>query len=389
MPPRVRKVKVLRHPSGKSPYWYLRWWESFDGGKTWKERWRSTKTRVKKEAERQRRLLEHELDTGHDSGTEWLWEDLVAEYFRKHRGRLAPTTLGAYKNSLDIFTKLMNPQNVSQIQIDTLEDFIHARLREEIAPATINRDLRHLRLVLKWAKRRGLTNGIPDFTGMFIKEDQKDPTIIPEEDFLALVATLRKPDLPLKIRPAAWWRMFFYITYYLGVRRGEALGLSWGSITFDAHEVRVYAPTSKGRRERVVPMAPDLTQILAVWKAECSETGPLDPVLPWPYDTLRPLYVDWHLIQDAAGIPKGQHYVPQDCRSSCASELTAKNVPTVVVRDFLGHANVSTTERYYINTKPALRAAANVRRIAVETEPNSLPDNSVEKSPQDDARQEM
>jgi integrase/recombinase XerD len=283
----------------------------------------------------------------------------------------------------------MNSKQVSQIQIATLEDFIHARLRQGVASATINRDLRHVRVVLKWAKRRGLINEAPDFTGMFIKEDQKDPTIIPEEDFLALVATLRKPDLPLKIRPAAWWRIFFYVTYYLGVRRGEALGLSWGSITFDAHEVRVHAPTSKGRRERVVPMAPDLTQILAVWKAECSETGPLDPVLPWPYDTLRPLYNDWHLIQDAAGIPEGQHYVPQDCRSSCASELTARDVPTVVVRDFLGHANVSTTERYYINTKPALRAAANVRPIAVEHDPDSPADKSVKNPLPDDAREKM
>ena len=40
--------------------------------------------------------------------------------------------------------------------------------------------------------------------------------------------------------------------------------------------------------------------------------------------------------------------------------------PTVVVKDFLGHATVATTENYYINTQPALRAAASARKVRLE-----------------------
>ena len=89
-------------------------------------------------------------------------------------------------------------------------------------------------------------------------------------------------------------------------------------------------------------------------------------MLPWPYDDYRTIYEDWHAIQVAAGIPAGEHYVPKNCRSTCASELIAANVPTVVVKDFLGHQSVATTENYYINTKPALRAAANARKVRLE-----------------------
>ncbi len=81
----------------------------------------------------------------------------------------------------------------------------------------------------------------------------------------------------------------------------------------------------------------------------------------------------------AAGIPEGENYVPKDCRSTCASELTANDVPTVVVRDFLGHASVTTTERYYINTKPALRAAAHVRKIVREPHEENGTDEQGEK----------
>jgi integrase len=102
------------------------------------------------------------------------------------------------------------------------------------------------------------------------------------------------------------------------------------------------------------------------WKGRQPDATFNDPVLPWPYDFIDRMYDDWHAIQKAAGIPEGEHYVPKNCRSTCASGLIAANVPTVVVKDFLGHATVATTENYYINTKPALRAAANARKVRLE-----------------------
>ena len=75
----------------------------------------------------------------------------------------------------------------------------------------MNRDLRHIRAAIRWAKRRGYISEVPDFKGVFIRENRKKPVIIPEEDFMEMVKALRKPDLVLKHRPADWWRMFLYI----------------------------------------------------------------------------------------------------------------------------------------------------------------------------------
>ena len=183
---------------------------------------------------------------------------------------------------------------------------------------------------------------------------------------MAMVKALRSQDLGLKHRSTDWWRIFLYVAYYLGLRRGEILGLTWGRVSFESSEVHVLAPTSKSRKERVVPLSKELATMLAEWKARTPNVGSNDEVLPWPHDTYRQLYEDWHAIQKAAGIPEDEHYVPKNCRSSCASELIAANVPTIVVKDFLGHATVATTENYYINTKPAMRAAANARKVCLE-----------------------
>jgi integrase len=362
----VRKVEVMKRPNGKSPYWYLRWWEPTPDGSKWKERWKSTKTTVKKDADRQRRKLERELDAGRRAEAEMTWEDFVKEFETKHAARKPATTLAMYKQCLKAFTETAKPKRLAKVTHGLLEDFANQRLKEGFASATVNKDLRHIRAALRWAKRRGYISEAPDFKDVFIREDRKKPVIIPEEDFLAMVKALRKPDLSLKHRPADWWRVFLYVAYYLGLRRGEILGITWGQVALDALEVHVLASTSKARKERVVPLSTDLASILKQWKEQQPQVRNKDELLPWPYDTFRQLYEDWHAIQKAAGIPEGEHYVPKNCRSTCASELIAANVPTVVVKDFLGHATVATTENYYINTKPAMRAAANARKVRLE-----------------------
>jgi hypothetical protein len=169
-----------------------------------------------------------------------------------------------------------------------------------------------------------------------------------------------------------------YNTPRIGVRRGDVLSLSWDDVKFDTFDVRVQAPTSKSRKERVIPMARELAELLKTWRTQTDQAASRDPVLPWPYDTYRQLYTDWHRIQSASEIPDGARYVPKNCRSTCASELIANGVPTVVVKDFLGHATVATTENYYINTKPALRAEANARKVRLEDDHPSSDDSDPE-----------
>lgn len=104
-------------------------------------------------------------------------------------------------------------------------------------------------------------------------------------------------------------------------------------------------------------------QSLLAWRdAEPSRLSSRDLVLPWERNTYRAFHEDWARLIAAAGLPEGTRPVPKNFRSTCGSELIQAGAPTVVVKDFLGHASVTTTEAFYINTGPALRAAAEQRR---------------------------
>ncbi|MCE5268706.1 MAG: tyrosine-type recombinase/integrase [Planctomycetaceae bacterium] len=72
---------------------------------------------------------------------------------------------------------------------------------------------------------------------------------------------------------------------------------------------------------------------------------------------MRPSHEDWHKIV-------GKHRVPKNCRSTCGSQLVQSGTPTVVVKDFLGHSSVTTTEKFYVNTSGSLRAAAEARSLS-------------------------
>ena len=113
----------------------------------------------------------------------------------------------------------------------------------------------------------------------------------------------------------------------------------------------------------MLPIGEKLASMLSGWRSSSGSPAAAKAVFPWPYDTHGPFYDDWNEILKAANLPDGKRYTPKDCRSSCASALIAGGVPTVVVKDFLGHASVSTTENYYVNTEPAMRAVAEAREV--------------------------
>ena len=97
----------------------------------------------------------------------------------------------------------------------------------------------------------------------------------------------------------------------------------------------------------------------AYWEADPTEGNREQTLRSSLYDTIHECHEDLIRVAD-------NQETARDERIESASELIAANVPTVVVKDFLGHSNVATTENYYINTKPALRAAAAARQVRVD-----------------------
>ena len=203
---------------------------------------------------------------------------------------------------------------------------------------------------------------VPDFSGVFLAVDASLPVRIPESNIDSVFGALENPGLKL-LQSAAWWKVYLQMALFLGARRGKLLGLQWSRVSFADGSILIHRETSKGRRDRMYEGAHALVTLLKDWfDSFDSEPSPSDAVLPWSYPTYRQLYVDWNRILKAAGIPPERRFIPHNCRSTCVSELL-ETESSFTVRDWVGHASVTTTELYYADTKKARRDVAKKRKV--------------------------
>ena len=270
-------------------------------------------------------------------------------------------TADAYGYSLNAFERLVKPNKLSRINEGTLEDFAAARKKEDdVVPETINKDLRAVRAMLWWCVRKKYLKATPTFKSAWVREDQRKPIVVPQEEYEMILANIHK--VKLTTRSATWWTVFTKIAFWLGMRRGEILGLKWELVDLDGEELTIISETSKGRKERTLPAITDLAKTLRELRTANPDE---DYVLPYSGDP-RNLYSDWHKFAGAR--------VPKNGRSTTGSMMAAAGVPTVVIKDFLGHSSVVVTERYYTNTSAALRKAAEARAACQSAKPGGKDD---------------
>ena len=185
LPTTIRRVQVFKRPGSRSPNWYLRYWEIDALSRKPRQRWKSTGTTVRKHADQQRReleqQLERQLDGHHQSPSQGqgalalfppqdtAWDVFEQSFLAYQQALKPPATVELYTIALRIFRRTAVPHALSKVTRAMLEDFTIARLRQGAAPATVNRDLRHLRAALNWAARRDLIDRLPDFKGIFLR----------------------------------------------------------------------------------------------------------------------------------------------------------------------------------------------------------------------------
>ena len=86
-----------------------------------------------------------------------------------------------------------------------------------------------------------------------------------------------------------WWHALFSIAYGRGLRRSEILHLTWADVDFDQQRIKVTAKKGtanilewepKSRRNRVVPMSDESSQLLANIQVQAPEGHPYVFVSP-------------------------------------------------------------------------------------------------------------
>ena len=228
----------------------------------------------------------------------------------------------------------------TQINQDMIERFIIER--RNVSSQTANKEIRYLRALFNFGKRKQLISGNPS-DGIDFFPVSKRLKHIPLPDEIERVIAAADPDT----------QDYLYAIRETMARMSEINRLTWADVLFNERCVVLYTRKKKGGHltPRKIPMTERLYQI---FKRRYTNK---DEALPWVF---------WHTywssksgkmtrgpFQDRKRIMKSlckkagvKYFRFHALRHSGASILDSKNVPIGSIQRILGHENRTTTEIY-------------------------------------------
>lgn len=239
-------------------------------------------------------------------------------------------------------------EQITRLMVDQFRRYLRTSpirgRKKPRSPKTVNNILATLSTILNLAYDYELIGRVPK-----IKKEpvpKTDPQGLTRDEGQRLVAALDER-----------WRPLIQTALLTGLRRGELYELRWGDVVFEGVEpyVRVTrsvvvksgkyrVKSTKGMRGRTVPLCEQLVGILRTIQPE----GARAEDLVFPGDSGEYLREDrmYKIVVGAGRKGLRKHVRPHMLRHTFASWAYQAGVPPQVVQMWLGHADVTTTQRY-------------------------------------------
>lgn len=264
--------------------------------------------------------------------------------------RASPHTFDAYSRDLAAFLAFMTehlggPPDFAVLAELTPADFrsyLARRASEGKARSSIARGMSVLRNFFRFLDRSGRVSN----AAIGAVRTPRLPRPVPKA--LAADEALDLLDAAGAQATAPWIAKrdvaLFTLLYGCGLRIGEALGLN----QHDTLEADSLIVTGKGGKQRMAPVLPIVSQAIAEYRAAC-------PFRPPPHGPLflgarggrlNPGVVQRQMRRLRAQLALPETATPHALRHSFATHLLAGGGDLRTIQELLGHASLSTTQRY-------------------------------------------
>jgi integrase len=224
---------------------------------------------------------------------------------------------------------------------------MHSDLRSELSASSCDHHLglmsRCLRLAMDWKLiTENPAQGLKKYN-----EDNRRDRLMTDSELQRLVATLDTDPARTACLVIKW-------CLYTACRKGEALHLKFADINRDTNTWTIQAATAKSKKRRVVPLNSAALAILD----ELSQGNDSEWVFLNSRNGERLKSVDkvWQRVRSTANLP--EDIVIHSLRHMGASMMLSSGADLATVRDILGHADISTTEKYLHASGQSLRSGA-------------------------------
>jgi site-specific recombinase XerD len=275
--------------------------------------------------------------------------DAFAEHLRAHR-RVSPHTLRAYLGDLAAFIAYAEqlrgrPAELADLELRTVRSWLSA-LHGEVGSTTVARKLASLRAFGAWLHRGGLIAENATRLVASPKRRSKLPVALSVDEVGALI------DAPQRVGPRGLRdRALLEVVYGAGLRVSEACSLDLDALEWEQGSLRVRVIGGKGGKDRLVPLgtraAAAIQAWLAVRHALARERSPVRAL--WLGDRGKRLGVRAArelVYRRCEQTGARTRIAPHGLRHSFATHLLESGCDLRTIQSLLGHASLSTTQRY-------------------------------------------
>jgi integrase/recombinase XerC len=264
--------------------------------------------------------------------------------------RASRHTIDAYGRDLAAFLAFLvehggGPPSLADIAALTPADFrayLAVRANAGLASSSTARALSGLRSFVRHLTRQGLGENVSLALVRRPRAAKPVPkALTPEEAVETLDAVAELAQKPwMGARDLA----LFTLLYGCGLRLGEALSLTRG----EAPQGDALVVTGKGNKQRTVPVLPAVIEAIDAYLAACPfKLAPNDPLFVGARGgLLNPGVVQRQMRRLRGFLGLADSATPHALRHSFATHLLGAGGDLRSIQELLGHASLSTTQRY-------------------------------------------
>ena len=267
-----------------------------------------------------------------------------------HERRTSPHTVDGYRRDLAAFFRYLSAHLGFPPGLQDLETLSPADVRgylanlgaAGLARPSMARALSVVRGFFRFLDRAGLVRNAAVGTVRTPKAGRSLPRPLAVADALGVVE--RAGALDEEPWVAKRDTALFTLLYGCGLRIGEALALN----RRDAPSGGPMKVSGKGRKERLVPVLPAVAEAITEYLDACphpgGDDGPLFLGVRGARLNAGVAQRQMRLLRAVLGLPESA--TPHSLRHSFATHLLAGGGDLRTIQELLGHASLSTTQRY-------------------------------------------
>ncbi len=275
--------------------------------------------------------------------------ELFSESLKSERNA-SNNTIQSYIFDLEDFVKSVSFDH--NITSDEIENYIRDLFQKGFKTSSIKRKMSALKQFFKFLYSEEIISENPM---TFISQPKKVrslPKIITEEEIeLLRESTKYLSTYEEQIR----MDLILYLLYGSGLRVSELISLKHNSFV----ESKFIRLIGKGRKERIVPIASKVIELLSVWREICKDSIWLFPSSnPQKHITRQRIFQLIKQVTNLSGIDRNK-ISPHVLRHAFATHILDHGADLLSVKKMLGHQDISTTEIYTHVSRSKLKEVVN------------------------------